>query len=95
MLEDKNFKRVLVLGAHPDDGELGCGGTMAKFVRRGLEVYYVMFSLCEDSLHPGEPRDTLKKEAIESSKVLGIPEANLIFLRTPRTQACTIPPGNS
>lgn len=83
MLEEKNFKRVIVLGAHPDDGELGCGATMAKFIRRGLEVYYVMFSLCEDSLHAGEPKDTLKKEAIASSKILGIPEENLIFYEHP------------
>jgi N-acetylglucosamine malate deacetylase 1 len=74
---------VLVLGAHPDDGELGCGATIAKFVRCGLEVHYAMFSLCEDSLRPGEPIDTLMKEAILSSKVLGIPGANLLFYKYP------------
>lgn len=29
---------VLAVGAHPDDVEIGCGGTLALCVRRGLEV---------------------------------------------------------
>ena len=29
---------VLAVGAHPDDVELGCGGTVAKLVRLGRRV---------------------------------------------------------
>ncbi len=32
------IKRVLAIGAHPDDIELGCGGTLAKLVSQGVEV---------------------------------------------------------
>lgn len=32
--------RVLAIGAHPDDVELLCGGTMAHFVREGHEVWF-------------------------------------------------------
>ena len=34
--------RVLVVTAHPDDSEFGAGGTIAKLVRDGCEVSYVI-----------------------------------------------------
>ena len=30
---------ILAIGAHPDDIELGCGGTLLKAVRQGHKVY--------------------------------------------------------
>ena len=32
------FHRVLILAPHTDDGELGCGGTIAKLVESGEEA---------------------------------------------------------
>ena len=39
-------KRVLCLGAHSDDIEIGCGGTVLKLLRdhRGVQVMWVVFS---------------------------------------------------
>jgi len=37
-------KRVLAIGAHPDDVELGCGGTLAKHRAMGDEVHILTLS---------------------------------------------------
>src|SRR2546422_11283395 len=34
--------RVLVVMAHPDDAEFGCGGTIAKWAAAGKEINYVL-----------------------------------------------------
>lgn len=35
-------KRVMVIVAHPDDIEFGCAGTVARWVKDGAEVCYVL-----------------------------------------------------
>ena len=56
------MKRALVLAPHTDDGEFGCGGTMARLVEGGCEVRYVAFSIATRSLPDGFPPDTLARE---------------------------------
>lgn len=36
------YKRALVIVAHPDDAEFGCGGTLGKIVKEGMELGYVI-----------------------------------------------------
>lgn len=43
-------ERILVLSPHPDDAELGCGGTIARFREEGKEVYVVVFTAADYSL---------------------------------------------
>ena len=45
-----NFKKALVLAPHTDDGEFGCGGTIAKMIESGVEVHLAAFSACEKSV---------------------------------------------
>ncbi len=75
------FKKILVLSPHTDDGELGCGGSIAKFIKEGKEVHYVAFSTAEESVPAGYPKDILEKEVKAATKVLGIPPANLIIYK--------------
>jgi LmbE family N-acetylglucosaminyl deacetylase len=70
-------KRVLVLAPHTDDGEFGCGGTMARLVEDGADVRYVAFSIATRSLPEGFAPDTLAREVAEATAELGIPSANL------------------
>src|SRR5262245_53620266 len=42
----QRIRRVLCLGAHSDDIEIGCGGTLLKLLaaNSGLEVRWIVFS---------------------------------------------------
>ena len=71
------WKRVLVLAPHTDDGEFGCGGTMARLVETGAEVRYVAFSIATKSLPRGFPPDTLAQEVREATSELGIGASEL------------------
>jgi len=35
-------KTILVIAAHPDDPEFGCGATVAKYILEGAKAYYVI-----------------------------------------------------
>jgi LmbE family N-acetylglucosaminyl deacetylase len=76
-----NFKTILVLAPHTDDGELGCGGSIARFLEEGKEVYYVAFSTAEESVPEGLPKNILETEVREATKILGIPSSNLIIYK--------------
>ena len=73
-------KRILVLAPHTDDGELGCGGSIAKFCAEKREVYYAAFCLCSKSLPDHLPANTLELECKKATSILGIPPGNLILL---------------
>jgi len=72
-----SWKRVLVLAPHTDDGEFGCGGTMARLVDGGADVRYVAFSIATKSLPAGFPPDTLAREVREATAELGLAESAL------------------
>lgn len=74
-----DFKNILVLAPHTDDGELGAGGTIAKFIENGSSVTYVAFSTAEQSVPDGFPKDILKTEVKAATKKLGILAENLII----------------
>lgn len=74
-----DFKRVLILAPHTDDGEFGCGGTIHKMVNSGSEVYYAAFSACQQSVLTEFPSDILITEVKQATQVLGISPSNLIL----------------
>jgi len=75
--------KILVLAPHTDDGELGCGGTIAKFIEEGKEVFYVAFSICEKSVPEGFPQDILGEEVKKATHQLGIKKENLFVKNYP------------
>jgi len=74
MLRSNN---ILVLSPHTDDGELGCGGTISKYIQHGANVHYIAFSTCRQTLASHLPEDSLISECKVATNALGIPENNL------------------
>jgi LmbE family N-acetylglucosaminyl deacetylase len=76
--------RALAIGAHPDDVEFGCGGTLAKWAARGCGVHHL---ICTDgskgSWSPDEDQAALvatrEEEQRSASRALG--GGSVIFLR--------------
>jgi LmbE family N-acetylglucosaminyl deacetylase len=68
-----SMQRVLVLAPHTDDAELGCGGTIARLLREGEDVFVAAFSTAEGSLPPGTAPTRLRDEFLTAMQSLGIP----------------------
>lgn len=77
------MKKILLLSAHTDDVEMGCGGSVARFIEEGNDIYSVAFSIAEKSLPAGLPKDTLLYEAKASAEILGIKSQNLLIYKYP------------
>ncbi len=74
MLENK---KILVLAPHTDDGELGCGGLIARAIRENANVYYAAFSTADESVPAHFPKNQLEIEVLNATEVLGIPSQNV------------------
>ncbi len=79
-------KTILVLSPHTDDGELGCGATMHRFIEEGYTIIHIAFSICKDSLSAEWVPDTLAIEAKKAAAVIGIQQDNLLLLDFPVRQ---------
>ena len=61
---------VMAIGAHPDDVELACSGTILKYVAMGKEIGVV--DLTAGELGTRGSAELREKEAEAASKLLGI-----------------------
>jgi LmbE family N-acetylglucosaminyl deacetylase len=77
---------ILVLAPHTDDGEFGCGATIAKFVAEGKDILYAAFSIAEDSVPDPFPVDILEKEVVEATNALGLSHFDLSLKKYPVRQ---------
>jgi bacillithiol biosynthesis deacetylase BshB1 len=68
---------VLVIGPHPDDQELGMGGTIARLAQQGHDVLLLDMTNGEPTLH-GDVH-TRAKESAEAARILGVRRQTLAF----------------
>ena len=73
--------RVLAMGAHPDDLEFGCTGTLAKYAQAGHTV--IMCNLCDGALGGRIPKAELaairRTEAAAAAAVIGAEYMGPVF----------------
>jgi LmbE family N-acetylglucosaminyl deacetylase len=62
-------KTILVFGAHPDDLEIGMGGTIAKLVGMGYQVQPVIATL--PNFVKSDTKEGRKTESLLAAKVMG------------------------
>jgi len=59
---------ILAIGAHPDDIEYGCGGTLLKYAKKGHNIYLLIMT----QGHMGGDPDVRKKEQEAVSEILPV-----------------------
>ncbi len=74
---------VLVVTAHPDDSEFGAAGTLAKWIKQGKEVVYVVCTngdkgTSDPTIKPEELAKIREREQRAAAKVIGVRE--VVFL---------------
>jgi len=79
-------QRVLVVMAHPDDAEFGCGGTIAQWAAAGKEINYVLCTSGDKgssdlSLLPYKLAQMRRVEQVNAAHALGA--RDVVFLGYP------------
>jgi bacillithiol biosynthesis deacetylase BshB1 len=78
---------VIAVGAHPDDVEIACGGTLAKLVQQGYRVGIV--DLTDGEPTPNSPGPEVRhQEALAAAKALGVRERFQLDLPNRRLFDC-------
>ena len=81
--------RVLVIAPHPDDETIGAGGTIARHVARGDEVFLCIVTQAYSPPWPEGCVETARRQVEAVGRVLGIKRA--FFLGFPTVKLNTVP----
>ena len=79
-------KAILAVGAHPDDIEFSCTGTMLKLKEKGYSIYYIIATNGENGFKighkPKKQRIQIRhKEQLNAAKKLGVKEVFFLNYR--------------
>lgn len=80
----KNLMNILAIGAHPDDIEIGCAGTLLKYAQAGHQVYLLVMTPGGEAGNP----DTRRQEQEAAAQLMGAREVFWGGLEDTRIQPC-------
>lgn len=91
-LVDEVPARALAVYAHPDDVEVACGGTLARWTRAGCEAHLVVVcqgdkGSTDPGSDPGELAGRRAHEVAEAAEVLGLASHRLLGIPDGEVQA--------
>ncbi len=72
--------KIVCVGAHPDDPESGCGGTLARYVAAGHEVTLLYLTAGENGIPGAAGPDAAKTRTAESRAACAILGAKAAFV---------------
>ncbi|MEW6619614.1 MAG: PIG-L family deacetylase [bacterium] len=75
--------KIVAIGAHSDDIEISCGGTIAKAVNNGHEVLMIVMSQSDYTDYTGKTLRTKEEAEVEGKKAAEILGSKLITLDFP------------
>jgi LmbE family N-acetylglucosaminyl deacetylase len=67
MSDQFNSRSILAVGAHPDDIEIGCGGSLIKYAQNGFDVFLLVLTM---GAIGGDP-EVRKREQEEAALFMG------------------------
>ena len=84
--QHEKVSRAMVVFAHPDDAEFGCGGTVARWVTEGIEFVYVVATdgskgSADPTMSPEQLIALRRQEQRSAADVLGVKD--IVFLGYP------------
>ncbi|MEM7345436.1 MAG: PIG-L deacetylase family protein [Chloroflexota bacterium] len=79
-------KSAMAILAHPDDIEFGCAGTVARWVKAGATIAYVLVTsgdvgIAEPGMTKAQAAEIRERESVAAAKVVGVEDVT--FLRVP------------
>ena len=79
-LQDQDFRRVLVVVAHPDDAEYGTSAAVSLWTERGVEVGYVLATAGEAGMQrsPEEARQIRVQEQRDACDIVGVEHLRIL-----------------
>jgi len=80
---DFKGKKILLVGAHPDDNDFGAGATVAKATRQGAEVIYLIATTgqrgsSDEAMTPQRLSAIRKQEQEAAAGALGVREVHFL-----------------
>ncbi len=85
-MKDFEFERAMVVFAHPDDAEVQCAGTIARWVEEGKKITYVVMTggdkgTQDPAMTPEALAKTRREEQLAAAAALGVDK--VVFLENP------------
>lgn len=73
------MSNILVIGPHPDDQELGMGGTIVQLIQQGHDV--MLLDMCDGEPTPFGSPEIRQRETEAASKILGVTQRRRLGLK--------------